>query len=174
MRLGNRTLVLGLLLITSAFSTGAPTKASVDEVADCSAKEPPTDSPHPPGQLWLSITTGVVRPGEHVAIMVEGDLTATATRGVDSYLECWTGREWVTKFVMIVKSDGGLSKPVTRPYPLPRPETIVSLGLSGPGPEPLALPEDLAPGWYRIRKEVSLRGPKVDRRTLHARIRVKV
>jgi hypothetical protein len=33
---------------------------------------------------------------------------------------------------------------------------IVSLGLIGPGPEDLVLPEHMPPGWYRIRKNVSV------------------
>lgn len=162
-----------ILLITSAFTTEhAADPGHSNFLSDCSTEGPPLDARQPDVQLWLSITKGVARPGEEVVIRVEGDLATRVTRGVDSYLECWNGYAWVTKFVMVLNTDGGTNTPTVRPYSLPPTETTIRLGLHGPGPEPIRLPQELRSGWYRIRKEIGLVGPIVDRRTLYVYLQV--
>ncbi|HYF94195.1 MAG TPA: GerMN domain-containing protein [Symbiobacteriaceae bacterium] len=72
-------------------------------------------------------------------------------RGVDSYLECWDGSDWSPRYMLQVGHGSSDAKPMAiiagdniRPL----------LGLGGPGPETLVLPDKIPPGWYRIRKQV--------------------
>ncbi|MBP2019254.1 hypothetical protein J2Z79_002681 [Symbiobacterium terraclitae] len=112
----------------------------------CELADPPRPAP---GRVWLEVEPGSAAPGQEIALTVAGGVRGEVMRGVDAYLECWDGDDWSPRFILITEY-GGIA-PHSYLY---GPHVIVDLGLIGPGPEPHVLPEQLQPGWYRIRKEV--------------------
>lgn len=111
-----------------------------------------------------------VRAGEEITITIESRHSGTISRGIDSYLECWDGRDWVTKYLLVTPHQSGM-KPSSHPYPFEG--AIISIGLIGPGPERIRLPGNLRPGWYRLRKEFYLEDEKSSiSQTAYARLRV--
>ncbi len=116
----------------------------------CSS-EFPKANPDDAGSFRLNLSKTEIRAGEEIAITI--DTRRQVTRGVDSYLECWNGKGWVTKYLLLTSYSSDM-EPSSSPYPAG--VIIVDLGLSGPGPERIRLPNDLEPGWYRIRKTFSL------------------
>jgi hypothetical protein len=112
-----------------------------------------TTTGKPPGEnTGLRLTPANLKPGQPLQLKVTagGDVM----RGVDSYLECWDGKGWSTRYLLEVGWGSPEAKPTARIYGPGA--VIVSLGLIGPGPEDLVLPEHMPPGWYRIRKNVSV------------------
>lgn len=115
------------------------------------------DPPRPdPGEQRLEIDPPVAAPGEEFTLRVRGVPEAEITRGVVAYLECWDGETWSPRFYLFTAYGGGRPHSVLYGGPV----GVVALGLAGPGPEPHVVPEQLEPGWYRIRKPL-VRTPKV-------------
>lgn len=161
-----------LLLATGGGGPGPGATAAPAAPSECKAAEPRPD-PTDPGPLTLVLSQAVARPGEKLTMTVKSlQAGARATRGIDSYLECWNGTEWITRFLLVsdTSGDGGAR---AWPYP-PEPNlSIPSIGFPGEKPEPVQLPDTLRPGWYRIRKTVSLDGvPRYTPLTLYARLKV--
>lgn len=138
--------------------------------ASCQSKVPETDSAEAsPFRLTPSKTQ--VWAGEEITIMIESRQPGSIERGIDAYLECWDGENWVTKYTLItpLENDRG---PYVYPYPAGVP--IEDIALLGPGPDIIRLPGNLKPGWYRIRKRFSLvlgNGEYVSQ-TAYARLRI--
>jgi hypothetical protein len=108
----------------------------------------------PPGEnTGLRLTPAAMQTGQPFQLKVTagGD---QIMRGVDSYLECWDGQGWSTRYLLMVGFGAEDAKPTARIYGAGA--VIVTLGLIGPGPEDLILPPDMPPGWYRIHKQVSV------------------
>lgn len=100
-----------------------------------------------PGPIRLAFSKEQVRAGEVLSFTILGLDPSQAVRGIDSYLECWDGERWSTRFILLTNGQTG-------PYAvLQGPVVIKDLGLMGLGPEPIRLPAQLLPGWYRIRKD---------------------
>lgn len=94
----------------------------------------------------------VMAPGQNFELMVALSIPPdTVTRGVDSYLECWTGTEWSPRYMLLVGFGSPDAKPSAR---VGASGVVPGLGLMGMGPEKLVLPEPMPKGWYRIRKSV--------------------
>lgn len=120
-------------------------------LAGCQVDDPPR--PEPDG-VWLEVDPQALQAGDPFAFMVAG-LSADAghvTRGVDSYLECWDGTTWSPRYILYADRGNG---PFVQ---LHGPAIIDAVGLGGPGPEQVVLPDTLEPGWYRLRKEFSVTG----------------
>lgn len=103
--------------------------------------KPPT--PNGPG-LLLSNTEVVAGERITLTLPVQGDVT----RGAYADLECWTGQEWVPVFTLHHRN----GEPTVYLFN-PNRDLV---GIDGPGPEPVLVPPQLKPGWYRIRKDVYL------------------
>jgi len=118
----------------------------------CELEDPPR--PEPEG-VWLELDPAPVRAGDSFAFNVAGVAAdfGRVTRGIDSYLECWDGSAWSPRYILYAGI--GDRQPSLE---LCGPAIIDAIGLGGPGPEHLVLPDSLEPGWYRLRKEVSVTG----------------
>jgi len=144
--------------------------AGIGFTAGRTTPEPPPDPVSPRGvSLILSKTTA--QAGEELELTIEGAGSSTIVRGVDSYLERWNGKDWVPEYALLTPLSPG-ETPDVHPLRL-GPPVIQLVALVGPGPERVRLPDDLQPGLYRIRKEVSLEdGDKSEREILFARLQV--
>lgn len=102
--------------------------------------------PPGPDPTGLKLSKNEVKPGEQITLklMVDGQVT----RGGYADLECWNGSEWMPIFTLHHR-DGVAS--AVRYSPI-----RADVGYDGPGPEPVLIPEQLAQGWYRIRKDAYL------------------
>lgn len=150
---------------------GDPSPGSGPEKAPslaCISTLPEAD-PAEEGLFRLIPSRTEVRAGEEITITISSQQPVSILRGVDSYLECWDGKEWAIKYLLLtaVSSD---SKPSAHPYPATN-VAIESIGLIGPGPDAIRLPGDLRPGWYRLRKTFRLENGKSSvARTAYARL----
>lgn len=134
----------------------------------CGSTLPKAD-PAEEGPFSLVLSRTEVRAGEEITITIYGQQTVNIFKGVDSYLECWDGKGWVTRYLLVTAYSNG--EPSVHPYPSD--VAIPSLGLPGPGPERIRLPGDLKSGWYRIRKTFGLMdGKPYVPHTVYARLRV--
>jgi hypothetical protein len=107
--------------------------------AAVSAPDAPPAEPEPP---LVTISRWLLRPGERFELSFPTGLP----RGVVSTLERWTGQEWTEPLVELHASTGAGGDPTVESTGA----TAPAVQWSGPGPDPLVLPEGLAPGWYRI------------------------
>lgn len=163
---------LGLFAVTALLGCAKDGSTPNDIATQCSTKAPSVDPLNDlvTPQLRLVPSQQVVKSGELITITIDGDLpTGTQiVRGIDSYLECWAGSGWSTRFLMLTGNP-----PYYKRYPLPSGMRIEDLGLLGSGPEPVQIPETITPGWYRIRKEFRLeRGPEHEKHTVYAYVTV--
>lgn len=101
---------------------------------------PPESAP----DLLLSKTE--VKPGEQITLTLP--VNDGVTRGAYADLECWNGSEWMPLFTLY----HGSGQPMAYLYGGMRD----AVGFAGPGPEPVLIPSQLKPGWYRIRKDAYL------------------
>lgn len=98
-----------------------------------------------PSPFPIKIGGTPLRPGQEFTLAVEGD---NLTRGVDAYLECWTGKAWSPRFVLL-----SWDPPRAVPY---KPDMAVEdIGFDAARPGRFILPAELSPGWYRLRLDVS-------------------
>lgn len=106
-----------------------------------------TNPPRPDiGSPYLALSLETAPPGTDLTFTIVDEPAADVTRGVDSYLECWDGQGWSPRFILFTDVHGGPSSLVYGTV------AIISLGLPGTGPEVVRLPDQLHPGWYRLRK----------------------
>ncbi|MCG0237740.1 MAG: hypothetical protein L6E13_00200 [Firmicutes bacterium] len=160
----SRTWLPGVLL---ALALGL---AGIGFTAGRTAPEPPPDPVSPRG-VSLALSKDTARPGEELDLTIEGAGSYSILRGVDSYLERWDGQDWVPEYALLTPLAPG-EAPGVHPLRL-GPPIVEQIGLTGPGPERVRLPDDLRPGLYRIRKEVFLEdGDRSERETLFARLQV--
>jgi hypothetical protein len=103
------------------------------------APDPPPAEHEPP---LVTISRWLLRPGERFDLGFPTGLP----RGVVSTLERWTGQEWTGPLVELHASTGAGGDPSVESTGA----TAPAVQWSGPGPDPLVLPEELTPGWYRI------------------------
>lgn len=152
---------------------GDPSPGSGPEKAPslaCGSTLPEAD-PAEEGPFRLIPSRTEVRAGEEITITINSQQPVSILRGVDSYLECWDGKEWAIRYLLLTAVSSG-SKPSAYPYPTTH-VAIESIGLIGPGPDAIRLPGDLRPGWYRIRKTFLLEDGKSSvPHTAYARLRV--
>lgn len=107
----------------------------------------------PGGEDARLVIPAAMRSGQEFTLSVKlGGNPGEITRGVDSYLECWDGQAWSTRFLLQVGFGSPDAKPTAQIFGI---SSVVSLGLAGPGPERLVLPPNMPPGWYRLRKHVT-------------------
>jgi hypothetical protein len=164
--------LLAVILLLGCSTEGKPSGPGREDIKKCTSAPPPAHqmSDSTSNGLRLTPSKREVVPGEVITITVEGSLPTSAqlARGVDAYLECWTGREWTTTFILLTGNP-----PSSMAYPLPPRVGIEDLRLLGPGPEPVQIPKELSQGWYRIRKAFRLETPNAgDSLTLYAYVRV--
>lgn len=160
--------VVSFALVVASFTirwssndtTGSPNVA---------CKQPPS-SAHPPdgAHVQLILSVNEAKPGEEITMTIGGPQSTKIIRGLSSYLECWDGSQWMPRFVLIA-GNGSISSAI----PFEKHPIVPSIGLDGPGPDKIRLPEVVQPGLYRIRKTVSLtiEGQSSDH-TLHALIEI--
>jgi hypothetical protein len=143
--------------ITVLFISGcvarSETQTDKNMTSDC-LEQIPSQAQLAANGAALITSDETARPGQRITLSLRYDQPMSISRGIDSYLECWNGNEWVTKFLMV--SASGSETPAVQPYPLPPDVTIPGVGITGLGPESVNLPTRLSPGWYRIRKQVSI------------------
>lgn len=92
-----------------------------------------------------------LRPGREFTLTVAGASKNELTRGLAAYLECWDGKDWSPRYTLF--SPPGDSGPGAAIYS--QQQVILTIGFDASAPGRFVLPSDLAPGWYRIRLEVS-------------------
>lgn len=130
----------------------------------------PTCKEPPPAALTaesdavrLVLSKDVARPGERITMTFTGP-RERITRGLSAALECWDGRQWAPQYVLI-------SGTIPSAMPWAKHPVINSIGYDGIQPERIKLPEEIEPGRYRIRKEISVTGED-QTRTLHAFVEI--
>lgn len=124
-----------------------------------------------PSADGLTLNVGQAKPGDLIELTVQTADPEGVTRGITSYLECWTGAHWSPRYTLYVAGRAGANGPFATLYS-PH-EAVDSLGLMGPGPEQARLPDELTPGWYRIRKDVHIRaGERNEQRTVYAALQI--
>jgi|GEM_PF-2748033 len=125
--------------------------SEANPLAGCQLGEkPPLPEERSPYALRASAETA--SPEQEITLTVEGTKPQVATRGIDSYLECWDGLNWSPRFILF--SERGTDGPHAIIYS--RNTTIPALGIDATRPANLKLPGQLSPGWYRIRIDVSV------------------
>lgn len=168
--LARLTTLVGVLLVATALTLaacgGGPQKkmATFDSNA-CLTRIPTEGDRCRPGRLpWrplpkkaerLALSKGSVRPGEVITITLaraagKEELWSLGTGG-RTYLQCWTGNEWLTIYALGDNPD--LQKwPGFVPY---RADTAGELDVAYPvsGPIRVRIPTGLEPGHYRLCKE---------------------
>ncbi len=127
-------------------SSGGDSKNAPDPTCKFNA---PESDPGEKGPFRLTLSRAEVRAGEEITMSIDSQQPVSIERGVDSYLECWNGKVWLTNYLLVSThfSDKG---PTAHPYPGDVGYPLI--GIPGPGPERIRLPGDLKPGWYQIRK----------------------
>jgi hypothetical protein len=84
----------------------------------------------------------LLRPGERFELRFPTELP----RGVMSTLSPWDGTAWGAPVAQLHSSAAAYGEPRAE---LPG-ATFPSVQVNGPGPDPVVLPAELAPGWYRV------------------------
>lgn len=97
--------------------------------------------------VGLSLSRGVLRPGESFSLSVSGWREEGVTRSSATLLECWTGEEWQPVYQLVPGAQAQVYDEWL---------WLHAEGVRGVGPETLVLPKPLRTGWYRLRKLVSL------------------
>lgn len=133
----------------------------------CSSAQPPSEEVGYRLPVRLVASATQVRPGDEITIRVEGAPAGEVTRGLDAYLECWTGAEWAPQYIHLFDA---ANMPTVQAYPLPPNHAIPAIGFIGPGPDRIKIPAEIAPGLYRIRKTISVTSS--GQHTLHVLIEV--
>jgi hypothetical protein len=109
------------------------------------AGEPVTSPPRPPAEHepeLLTTSRWMLRPGEAFSLRFPTEIP----RGVMSTLARWDGAGWTDPIAQLHSSAAAYAEPqVEAPG-----ATFPSVQVDGPGPDPVVLPDDLEPGWYRI------------------------
>jgi hypothetical protein len=163
---------LALVLLSTASgrvptSDPGPTAGKQTNRSDCS--EPPSRQESPGNQGISLQTKPVVTPGEEITLTIVSGEPLDITRGVASYLECWNGHEWATKYTLLTRFSDQSPTLAGPDQPVP------AIALLGPGPEPIRMPGKLLPGSYRIRKQIFARDRLKDGSlTIYAYVQVKV
>lgn len=137
------------------------------QTLDCKSNVPAADTTED-GLFRLIPSKTKVWPGQEITMTIESPQPGTIERGIASTLECWNGRDWVTKYVLLTPSETR-GKPSAHPFPLPTDLAIPDIAFIGPGPERVRLSNNLKPGWYRISKDFFLENEK---HTAYTRLRV--
>lgn len=100
----------------------------------------------------LLLSSKSLKAGESFTLTLPaGGAKGDVTRGIDAYLECWDGKAWTPRYTLFTAHNQYPPRAVVYNPTGP----IISLGLSGPGPEPHVLPSGIRPGWYRISKRAA-------------------
>lgn len=126
-----------------------PVAQAMASAQDCSAAaaaqlrpEPPKPPPSMRSELMVVDPTRVAA-GETVAMRFPKE----TMRGVAFQLDRWDGENWVTRYWMT--SDGNGGQPMTVAVGTEGYE-VVDVGVAGPGPDHVQIPDDATPGAYRI------------------------
>lgn len=111
----------------------------LEEDEDFSPERFAKSRPEPEG-AWLKLDPVPERPGDAFAFTVEGVPAdfERVTRGIDAYLECWDGTAWSLRYILFAGIGDG-----TPSYQVYGPVVVPAVGLGGPGPERLVLPDSL-------------------------------
>ncbi len=171
------TVIVAVILIASGCGgsgKGAPSPSARSEKVPPFAREPepPPADPAEEGLLRLIPSRTEVRGWEEITFTVDGQPPVSSmkiTGGVDSYLERWYGNSWVTEYLLLAAYGSNL--PSAHPYPAR--VAIVDLNLGWP--QRIRLPKNIQPGWYQIRKEISVYNGGASRskkHTAYGRLRV--
>lgn len=151
-----REVVVGLGIPPAAVVVNEPEHplSEADPLAGCLLQDPPP-GPRSSSPIALALSQETVRPGMELTMAISGVDTAGETRGIDSYLECWDGTGWSPRFTLFSTSWTDDHGPQAIFYGLGG--AIPAVGFDAATPEPVRLPDQLLPGWYRIRKDFSIR-----------------
>lgn len=161
-RLGRVTLTLALM---AGLAVGTSTLVR-DTTPTFDQNDPGLRSPNPDGGAsappsgaassdGMRLSSTEVRPGDTITMTVE--LDGNVLLGLDTSMERWTGQAWEPVYVLFKKVWSDTSAGWMRVEDMGGGVGIPSIGLS-PGPHELRIPDDAAPGRYRLREEVLDRG----------------
>ena len=141
-------------------------------VAGCAGSTPsdaaPPD-PAPPSGLVLRLEPARVPAGGLVSLSIEGDAAAATDMSVTADFQRWDGRSWRTEYLLDAR-DSTTHGPVA--VPAGELHFVIDMALVGTQILQLKVPP-VAPGEYRIAKEVTREGSLTRRRVaLYGRLRV--
>lgn len=151
-----------LLTLVAGCSNPAPTPpAGAEPRAHSAAKaclvdQMPKLPQEQPIQYSLQLGGTPLRPGQEFTLAVAGAKPNELTRGIDAYLECWTGEAWSRQYLLL--SGRGTDAPLAQAYSPD--QAIISIGFDAAVPGRFALPKELKPGWYRVYLEASAAGQR--------------
>lgn len=101
--------------------------------------------------LTLALDPATPQAGATIELRVDGPMGVEASYGPDALLERRDGGEWVGSHTLIAAEVGG------EPVPIGRQVAVPAIGYTGGDALGYALP-DVAPGRYRISREVGVSG----------------
>jgi len=118
----------------------SPPLVEKEQLVDCASKETPV----------LSLSKPIARPGEYLTFLICYS-AFEIERGMDSYLEHWNGKQWITTHLLVSgEVDSGFI-PSYSSYPSAG--ELPAIAFIDAGPEWVRLPDNIDPGTYRIKKE---------------------
>jgi hypothetical protein len=117
-------------------------------LAGCGAVEAndPDAQMHPE---LLEVSPSPAKPGQTIKVRFPEE----TFRGIAWVLEEQDGNSWYVRYYLIASTDGdggGSGSPSWRPANDPKGQTWEDIGVGGPGPDTLIIPESIRPGTYRL------------------------
>ncbi|MFZ5813708.1 MAG: hypothetical protein ACOY93_00210 [Bacillota bacterium] len=115
-------------------------------LAGCQTGERPPEGA-PSHGYRLALSPAELKPGIEITLRVEGAREQDQlTSGVAAYLDCWDGARWTPRFSLFRDRAATLYNPGA---------VVVDVGYDASRPARFTLPEEIAPGWYRLRYHIA-------------------
>jgi len=125
--------------------------ALLGAIAFVASPRPPAEAAEGPAKpVVLVVSKERAKPGAALALTYGGDDLQAFVRGIEARLQRRERARWRTTHYLIAAFHNG--QPAS--YPVTQPLAVVDIGIIGPGPDRVRLPQLLKAGRYRICTEM--------------------